>query len=68
MVYSKKMLKKIIQNWIKAEKGSGKQNERKKAQAWYDAQVQCSVLKLDFEEVEKFVVGKKSKFKLSQLD
>lgn len=68
MTYSKAILKKLIQNWMKAAAGNAKDKQIKCNQAWYDAQVQCQILKIDFSAVEKFVEGKRSKFKLEQLD
>jgi len=56
-------LKKTITKWAKYY-GNG---SRKDNQTWYDVQVMCLALKVDFDEVLKYMSGKRSKFKPEKL-
>jgi hypothetical protein len=58
MVMNSKILKKQITKWTKCY---GK-NNRNDNQYYYDVQVACGMLKIDFDEVIKYMEGKKSKF------
>ena len=55
--------KKQIEQWKKVYGG----NSRADQQLWYDVQVACGALKIDFDAVLKFMDSKRSKFKMKQL-
>jgi len=63
MYTDKAMLKKSLIKWAEF---FGK-NDRKDNQYWYDVQVACQTLKIDFDEVLKYMEGKKSKFNPEKL-
>jgi hypothetical protein len=63
-MYDKGVLKKQIECWQKVYGN----NTREDNQLWYDVQVSCTALKIDFDAVLKFMDGKRSKFKMKQLD
>jgi len=58
MYVDNEILKKTLIKWAKHY---GK-NTREDNQYWYDVQVYCTALKLDFDEVLKYMAGKRSKF------
>jgi len=60
---TKPELKKILTKWAKYyNNGSQKDN-----QTWYDVQVMCNYLHINFQDVLDYMTGKKSKFNPAKL-
>ena len=63
MYVDNEILKKTLVKWAKHYgKGNHEDNHY-----WYQVQVACTALKIDFDEVLKYMAGKKSKFKPEKL-